>query len=280
MNLSTSVPPLAAPISVAEAKAWLKITDTQHDTKLDGLVRAATGLVETITRRDLVQRTRILRRNGFPGGAIVLPSPPLRAVSSIAYIDQAGDSQTWSADYYQADLYAEPGTVCPIYGVSYPSTKPSTYNTVTVTYKSGYAVKCTAAVSGNLFTATGHSFANADRVRLYTSGPEGAALPGGFSEDTDYYVGGVSGETFTLSLTSGGAAVTVANTGTGTGVQHYVCPAAVGVVPREVRTAMLLLITHWFENPSAVNVGNLVTEYPINVDWLLQDHRVLRFDLG
>lgn len=279
MNLSVSVPPLATPISVAEAKAWLKVTDSQHDTKLDGLVRAATGLVETITRRALVQRTMVLRRNGFPAGALVLPSPPLRSVSSIAYTDSAGDAQTWAAANYQADVYAEPGTVCPVYGVSYPATKPSTYNTVTVTYKAGYAVKFTAATSDTI-TATGHAFADTDRVRLYTSGPEGCALPGGLSEDTDYYVRDMSGETFKLAASSGGSAIDITSTGTGTGVQHYVCPAAVGVVPREIRTAMLMLISHWFENPQAVNVGNLVTEYPINVDWLLQDHRVLRFDLG
>lgn len=266
-------------MSAAEAKAWLRLTDTQEDTKVASLVRAATDLVETICRRDFVQRTRALRLPCFPAGAIVLPRPPLRSVTSVAYVDTAGDLQTWAASNYQVDAYAEPGTVRPVYGVSWPATKPSTDNAVTVTYKSGYAVKFTAATVTGLVTAPGHLFADGDVVRLYSSGGEGSALPTGLSEETDYYVRDTSGETFKLAAASGGSAIVPTTTGTGTGVQHYVCPAGVGVTPPAVRDAMNMLIGHWFENRQAVNVGNLVTKYPVNIDDLLADLRVLRFDL-
>jgi hypothetical protein len=69
----------------------------------------------------------------------------------------------------------------------------------------------TAAVAGNLFTCPGHTFVNTDTVALQAV--PGSSLPGGFSTGTIYYVGGVSGNTFTLSLTSGGAAVTVSAAG-------------------------------------------------------------------
>lgn len=71
----------------------------------------------------------------------------------------------------------------------------------------------TAAVSGNLFTAPGSAYANNDTVRLALI--PGDTLPGGFDTATTYYVRNVSGTTFNLSLTSGGAAITVASFGSG-----------------------------------------------------------------
>ena len=43
-------------------------------------------------------------------------------------------------------------------------------------------------------------------------------------------------------------------------------------VPEPLRQAMLLLIGHWYANREAVNVGNIVNEYPMAVDALLQPY--------
>ncbi|ORM66145.1 head-tail connector protein [Pantoea rwandensis] len=42
----------------------------------------------------------------------------------------------------------------------------------------------------------------------------------------------------------------------------------------DVRTAMLLLIGHWYANREAVNIGNITSEIPLAVDALLQPHRI------
>lgn len=49
------------------------------------------------------------------------------------------------------------------------------------------------------------------------------------------------------------------------------------MVPSDIRRALKLLIRHWFDNPSAVNVGGIVTDMPQGVDLLLYKHRVMRF---
>jgi len=55
--------------------------------------------------------------------------------------------------------------------------------------------------------------------------------------------------------------------------------AAIGVdtttapVPAPVEQAMLLLIGHWFENREAVNVGNIITSFPLGVDRLVAPYR-------
>lgn len=45
-------------------------------------------------------------------------------------------------------------------------------------------------------------------------------------------------------------------------------------VPFGITSAMKLLIGHWYEQRSAVNVGNIVTEIPITVDRLLWPYRL------
>lgn len=71
----------------------------------------------------------------------------------------------------------------------------------------------TAAVSGNTFTAPGSSYSNGQQVVMFAGA--GATLPGGFTAGTIYFIISVSGTSFSLSLTSGGAAVTVSAAGSG-----------------------------------------------------------------
>jgi uncharacterized phiE125 gp8 family phage protein len=48
-------------------------------------------------------------------------------------------------------------------------------------------------------------------------------------------------------------------------------------VPAAIKQAMLLLIRHWFDNPTAVQVGNIVNVMPMAVDALLWTYRRTRF---
>lgn len=83
----------------------------------------------------------------------------------------------------------------------------------------------TAANTGDLFTAYGHTLVNNDRVILQTE--LDSVLPTGVSANTIYYVIGVSGATFQLSLTQGGAAITL--TADGGGSVHRIQVKSVGV---------------------------------------------------
>jgi uncharacterized phiE125 gp8 family phage protein len=44
-------------------------------------------------------------------------------------------------------------------------------------------------------------------------------------------------------------------------------------VPAPIKTAILLMVGHWFANREAVNVGNIVSELPMAVDALLRPYR-------
>jgi hypothetical protein len=65
----------------------------------------------------------------------------------------------------------------------------------------------TVVASTEVFTSTGHGLVNNDRAVVFDY--MGVGVPAGLVEGTTYFVVGVSGATFQLSLTSGGAAVNV-----------------------------------------------------------------------
>lgn len=76
-------------------------------------------------------------------------------------------------------------------------------------------------LTGDDFTFAGHGLANGDRVIYYNGG--GTSITG-LTSGTMYFVVGVSGSVFQLSLTSGGAAINISGTQSALGTAQYVVP--------------------------------------------------------
>lgn len=89
---------------------------------------------------------------------------------------------------------------------------------------SGSYFTFSALASSDVFTAPGHDFVNDDIVVVLDL--SGSALPTGVSQGTKYYVISVSGDTFQLSASQGGAAVNITANGAGRIVQ--IVPLTVG----------------------------------------------------
>jgi hypothetical protein len=75
------------------------------------------------------------------------------------------------------------------------------------------AGKIFTATVADVLTAPGHTLVNDDQVRVLTI--PSATLPTGLSEGTTYFVVSVSGDTFSLSATQGGAAINITAAGAG-----------------------------------------------------------------
>ena len=132
-----------AALTVAEVKTHLRIsqTDDEEDDYIETLIEAATDCFEIHTNRQLITATWAYTMSEFPAsdsGYISLPYPPLQSISSITYYDTAGDSQTFSSDYYQVDTTVEPGRVYLEPTYTWPNTEVDRRNAVTVTFKAGY----------------------------------------------------------------------------------------------------------------------------------------------
>lgn len=139
LTLTQSSAPDTEPLTLTDAKRQLRVEHALDDEYIQGAIAAARSHIETVTHRQLITATWVLRLDEFPDGEgiIKLPRPPLQSITSVQYVDTAGDSQTLDSSLYTADVYSEPGRLMPAYGQTWPSTR-AVPNAVTVTYVAGY----------------------------------------------------------------------------------------------------------------------------------------------
>ena len=290
-----TIAPYAEPIHLNEAKKQVRAADASEDALLQQNIKAARLYVESNTGLQLVAATWKLVadsfakanmldessrpaefRNpdyasvGYPiftNGTVELRKCPVVSVSGITYVDPDGTTQTLGTSHYSVDTDSAPARISPAYGESFPATR-SVRNAVNITFNAGYVTPITVVYSTGVFTSYGRTFANNDVVRLTNSG---GVLPTGLADYTDYHVINASGQTFKLSLTEGGAAVTLADNGTGT---HFI-----GDMPETAKQAMLLLISHFYNNREAVVVtqGGTTATLDLGVESMLQDLRYSMF---
>lgn len=132
--------PLEEPVTLAEAKAHLRIEDdiTDDDDLITALIAAARQVAENLTSRALVRQQLEVSLECFPS-VIELPGGHFLEMTHLKYINATGTLTTLVADTdYQIDSRREPALVLPAYGKSWPGTR-AVPNAVTVTYWAGYA---------------------------------------------------------------------------------------------------------------------------------------------
>jgi len=247
MPLQTSIPPAALPLSVIEARDYVRQDLTSDDAQLDACIRAATEFAQGECQRTLIAtRYRLVLdsfpgptmmgvpwgvRYGLPGHDIRLEYGPVLAVRSVKYLDMAGAQQTMPSTDYTVDLSGGLCRITPVFGKIWPIPLPQ-IGAVEVIFDAGDAAAVTA--SGNVLTIKGgmwRTLALNDLVRFSNSG---GALPAPLQTDTDYFVQSLpSATSMTLAATAGGAVIPL-TTGTGT--------SYIGTVPDGVKAWMKLRI--------------------------------------
>lgn len=267
----------AEPLDLIEAKNHLRVDFTDDDALIKRLISVARRRTEEALRRRLLTQTWLLTLDLYPlhverfprGEMFELPFPPLQALNSIQYVDVNGVTQTLDPATYQVDRESEPARVMPAYMQIW---QPIRYvpNAIQVSYTCGYMTPMTAVANSAALTARNHTLQAGDQVRLYNSG---GALPAGLAENTDYFVVNPASPSLGLAATPGGAAIAPTDAGTGS---HYVGKR---VIPEEVRQAMLLLISHLYQNRDAVITDARVAsiEVPMAYEYLLESYKITRF---
>ena len=210
MDFKVTTPPTHLPVSVAEAKRHLRVTDSNSDTVIANMIAAAFRWCELYQGLSWLYQTITFKRDGF-ADTMFLPMPPLVAVDSITYVDSNGATQTLAATVYDVDTTSSPGRVTLAYDQTWPATR-SVRHAVTITAKAGHVATFTSAGIGTSLTVSGgHVYSVNDFVHLY-----GVDLPAGFAAATDYYVASVAGGVITLAAAEGGDAIAATDAGTGT----------------------------------------------------------------
>ncbi len=135
--LDRTTAPTVEPVTLVQAKAQCRVDGTADDTFIGELIEDARDMVEDYLGQALLSQTWKLYLDWFPDWEICVPRPPLISVSSIAYVDSDGVSQTLSALLYQVDAKSRPGRIWPAYGETWPVAREQ-LNAVTITYVAGY----------------------------------------------------------------------------------------------------------------------------------------------
>lgn len=141
-SLAIVTGPTLEPVSLAEAKDHLRITDSTEDGNIAGYLMAAREVVESYTGRALITQTWDKKLDwGWPRRCgnleIELPKPPKVSVTSVTYVDTNGAAQTLSGSLYQLTERLGFGIIVPTYGSAWPSVR-SQYEAITVRFIAGY----------------------------------------------------------------------------------------------------------------------------------------------
>lgn len=183
-GLVQTAAPTAEPITIDQARAWLRVDGTDEDATITMLLKAARRFVERRTNRALMASSWRMTLDCFPSplagydsqsyepqlGRITLPRGPVTAVSAVSYVDTAGANQTLAAGTdYLVDLTREPVRIAPAWAKAWPTARTQ-QAAVTVDFVAGYATA--AAVPEDLTLAVrllvGHWFEHRESVVVGT----------------------------------------------------------------------------------------------------------------
>jgi len=122
MALTLIAPPAAEPVSLAEAKAHLRLDHTDEDTYVAGLGVAARRLAEARTGRSFVTQTWRLTLDALPpGDEIRLLRGPVQSVMALRVFDADDAASVVSADNYAIDGEARPARLKRTPGAVWPA---------------------------------------------------------------------------------------------------------------------------------------------------------------
>lgn len=104
--------PDSEPLSLAEAKSYLRVEHTADDALIASLISAARIDVEARTRRALItQGWRIVLDAWPPSGRIASPVSPLREVAAARVRDANGDAETLDLEIFILNTASSPGII-------------------------------------------------------------------------------------------------------------------------------------------------------------------------
>ena len=152
-GLTVSVEPAIEPVTTAEAKTHLRVETADDDAYIVLLIKTARQMGENRTQRALITQTFVLTLDAFPPNVIFapelyfyssridptirLPRSPAQSITSITYVDDAGDTQTLDSSKYTLDTSSLVPRIVPAFGEVWPTTRP-VINAVTITFVAGY----------------------------------------------------------------------------------------------------------------------------------------------
>lgn len=137
-GLAMTSGPSVEVMTTAVAKNHARVTRSDEDTLIDSYIVAARRKVERDTGLQLITATWVWKIADFPGSDILfVPRNPLQSVTSITYVDTAGDTQTLATSVYDLGLTSKRGRIALAWSESWPTVRRQ-IDAVTITFVAGF----------------------------------------------------------------------------------------------------------------------------------------------
>ena len=170
--------PAAEPVTLAEARVFLRLDVTDEDALVTTLIAAARLPIEGVTARALIcQSWRVVLDCWPPGGVVLLPIAPLASLTAVTAYDPAGNAtEIATADVLVAANGTPPRLLLP----AGAGTDLRDWQSREIDYVAGYGpdpADVPATLRQALLTLVGYWFENRDSVIIAGAG---SVIPGGF----------------------------------------------------------------------------------------------------
>jgi len=165
MQFKTKTAPATEPVTLAEAKAHLRVDHSDEDDQIEALIQSAREWVEDHIERPIITQTITGATDRFSRRMELKPN--LQSITAIRYIDTDGAEQTLDASVYALDDYALIGAVYLAPNQEWPSTRGEPFD-VQVDFVAGYgeAADVPAKIKQAILLLIGHLYANREATTI------------------------------------------------------------------------------------------------------------------
>ena len=109
MTIAELLPPAVEPVTLAEAKAHLRLDAADEDALLSALVRVAREHLEAATGLCLITRPLRLYLDDWPETRVIqIARGPVQAIESVTLYDAGGEEVSWPVEGHVLDRQARP----------------------------------------------------------------------------------------------------------------------------------------------------------------------------
>jgi len=204
MALELKTPPATEPLTVDEAKSYLKVTDTAEDAWVAGAIQAVRERCEAFCRRALITQTWVWWLDAFPracvsdflsgvyelpvthfdapGRELNIPRPPLQSVTHLKTYGADDSAAVFDSAKYLVDTASEPGRIVLRQNQAWP-TGLRTARGIEVEYVAGYGQAADVPQALRQGMLLWVRLLYADKTWLFESGSEVPGLSGFNQED-------------------------------------------------------------------------------------------------
>jgi len=137
MGINLVTPTTAEPVTLAAMKDHIRVTTTEEDVLIQGMIKVARRWCESFSGRAYMPQTWDIYMDDFPATPYDVPLPPLQDVTHIKYVDIDGTTTTVGSTEYIFDIYSNPGRIEHVYGYTWPATTLRTVNGVVIRVVTG-----------------------------------------------------------------------------------------------------------------------------------------------